>query len=244
MGYLISFRTTLIALGIVGGSLAASVVLTDTPQAAIYVVPDTNVVEVGQHISVVVMIQSNVPVNAFTSELIFDSERFEVVSIDYNTSIANLWAEEPWYNRASNSIYFAGGTTITDGFEGTGELLHATLRAKNAGDTIITLHNTRVLAHDGLGRDVPLSQPLDTLFTIDTTPFAAPLEEVEESTITVMSDVPSLDVNNDGVVGFKDISTLLTAFGSNEDKYDFNGDGTVDWSDIRTWQQLRKTSGG
>jgi hypothetical protein len=144
--------------------------------------------------------------------------------------------------KASNSVYFAGGTTITDGFTGTGELLRATLQAKRVGDTTITLRNTRVLAHDGLGRDVPLNKPLNTLFSIDTTPFATPLEETEESIVSVISDVPPLDVNNDGEIGFKDISILLTALGSTEDKYDFNRDGRVDWSDIRTWQQLRKSS--
>jgi len=242
MAYLLSFRTILIALGILGGSLAASVVLTDTPQASIYLVPDTSFVEVGDKVTIAVMVQSNMSVNAFTSELVFDPEFFQVTSISYNTSIANLWVEEPWYNRANNSVYFAGGTTITDGFIGTGELLRTTLHAKKAGNTAVILRNTRVLAHDGLGRDVSLKTPLDTLFSIDTTPFAAPLEETGVSTIAVISDVPPLDANDDGVVDFKDIGTLLTALGSKKDKYDYNRDGTVNWSDVRTWQQLRKTS--
>ena len=221
------------------GTLTASIALTDKPSAAIYAVPNTTFVEVGDTVVFGVMVKSNVPVNAFASELIFDTIRFDVTGINYNTSIANLWVEEPWYNRANNSVYFAGGTTQTDGFIGTDELMRVTLRAKAAGETVLTLRNTRVLAHDGLGKDVPLTKPLDTLFTIDTTPFATPLKEVETEPIAIIHDVPTLDVNNDGILSFKDVGVLLTALGSDNANFDFNGDGTVSWGDIRTWQQLK-----
>lgn len=242
MSYLLSLRTIFLILGVLASSVLASVALTGSPQASIYVVPNISAVETGDIVDITVMVKSNVPVNAFTSELVFDPEHFQVINISYNTSIANLWVEEPWYNRAENSLYFAGGTTMTDGFTGSGELLRATLQAKRVGDTVINLRNTRVLAHDGLGKDVALDKPLDTLFSIDTTPFVTPLEETVADTMSVVSDIPSLDINNDGVIGFQDIGSLLTAFGSNEDRYDFNRDGVVNWQDIRAWQQLRKAA--
>jgi hypothetical protein len=239
MNYFFSIPTALAALVMAASTFAASVILTSQPSAAIYVTPSTTSVEVGDMVTILVLVKSNVPVNAFTSELIFDTARFEVKDISYNTSIADLWVEEPWYNRASNSIYFAGGTTKKDGFTGTGELMQVTLQAKAVGDTQLNLRNTRVLAHDGLGIDVPLTKPLDTFFTIDTTPFATPLQEIKTESIVVISERPTLDVNGDGTLSFKDIGVLLSSIGSDDARYDFNGDGSVSWSDIRTWQKLR-----
>lgn len=240
MGYIFSLRTLLAVLAVSASTLTAAVMFTGAPTASIYVVPDRTTVEAGDEVTLHVMVKSNVPVNAFTSELIFSTDHFQVSDISYNNSVADLWVEEPWYNRADNSIYFAGGTTKPDGFIGTGELMRVTLQTKRAGDTALTLHNTRVLAHDGLGGDVPLSQPLDTLFVIDTTPFATPLQTIAIKPIAIVPSLPRLDVNNDGALNFKDIGVLLMNLGSNKAEYDFNGDGAVTWSDIRTWQQLRK----
>jgi hypothetical protein len=239
MNYFFSFRMIVAAIAIPVTALTTTVILSDDPAASMYVVPSATSVEIGGTLSVAVMVKSNVPVNAFTSELVFDTNRFYVTNISYNTSIANLWVEEPWYNRANNSIYFAGGTTQSDGFVGTGELMRVTLQARSAGDTILTLRNTRVLAHNGLGKDVSLVQPLDTLFSIDTTPFATPLQEIETDVIAIVSDLPPLDVNGDGVLSFRDIGTLLSALGSDQVLYDFNGDNKVTWADIRAWQKLR-----
>jgi len=240
MGYFLSLRTILVAISVFAGTLVASVILTDNPMASIYVTPPISSVSVGDTIDITVKVKSNVPVNAFTGELIFDTDYFFVSNINYSTSIANLWVEEPWYNRANNSLYFAGGTTVDGGFAGTGELMKVTLQAKTAGDTTLTLHNIRVMAHDGLGSDIQLSEPLDTLFSIDTTPFITPIQETDTNSITIVQSSLPLDVNKDGILSFQDVSTLLFALGSNKVMYDFNGDGAVTWADIRTWQQLRK----
>jgi hypothetical protein len=239
MNSIFSLRMIVAAIAVPITAFAASVILSDKPTASIYVVPGATSVEIGGTVSVAVMVKSNVPVNAFTSELVFDTDRFYVTNISYNTSIANLWVEEPWYNRSDNNIYFAGGTTQSDGFVGTGELMQVTLQARSAGNTILTLQNTRVLAHDGLGKDVTLIQPLDTIFSVDTTSYITPLQEIGTDVIAIVPNLPPLDVNGDGVLGFRDIGTLLSALGSDQVLYDFNGDNKVTWADIRTWQKLR-----
>ncbi len=223
------------------GTLAASVITSDSsPTASLYVVPELPSVGVGETITFTIMAESNVPVNTFVGELVFDTDYFFVTNISYNTSIANLWVEEPWYNRDKNTIYFAGGTTQAGGFSGVGELVQVTMQAKAAGDAALQLRNVRVLAHDGLGSDVELTKPLDTLISVDTTPFAIPLQEAPMERVVIVADAPPLDVNGDGKLSFQDTGVLLFALGSTNPKYDFNGDGSVTWADIRTWQQLRK----
>ena len=238
MQYFLSLRTLLVAVLAVAGAMMATVGLSDRTPALMSITPTAATVAVGETATFAVVVESRVPVNAFTGELVYDSDRFIVSSIDYNTSIANLWVEEPWYNRAENSLYFAGGTTQPGGFVGKGELLRVTLQARSAGDTTLTLRNERILAHDGLGNDVALATPLDALFSADVTPYRVELES-EHNFVAVVPEVPPLDVNQDGELGFQDISVLLLNFGSSNAAYDFTGDGTVSWADIRTWQRLR-----
>jgi hypothetical protein len=239
MPYFFAVRTIGISLLALVGTLVATVILSNQAPAAMQLSPTLATVAIGGTTSVAVMVSSNTPVNAYTGEIEFDSDRFSVLAIEYNTSIADLWVEEPWHNRADNTIYFAGGTTARGGFTGRGELLRVTLQAERPGDSAIRLRNPRILAHDGLGSDVLLATPLDALFTADTAPYALTLPETSDKLVTIVPLLPPLDVNQDGVLGFQDISVLLVHLGSRNAAYDFTGDGIVSWSDIRTWQDLR-----
>ncbi|MFZ2253299.1 MAG: hypothetical protein WAW13_03990 [Minisyncoccia bacterium] len=240
MHYLLSIRALLAAIVVAVGALTATVILSDEFPAAMYISPSTATVTQGGTQQFKIMVKSQVPVNAFAGEVIFDTEKFSVVDISYNTSVANLWVEEPWYNRANNNIYFAGGTTQPGGFVGEEALITVTLKAMHAGDATFSLHNPRILAHDGLGQDVPLTTPLDALFTVDTTPYAISIPPTTDNYVTVLDDVPPLDLNQDGTIGFQDIGVLLSAIGGSDSQYDFTGDGKVTWSDLRVWQELRK----
>jgi hypothetical protein len=239
MHYLLSLRTLLAAILAGGGIFTATVILSDEFPAAMYLTPITATVEQGATQQFNVMVKSQVPVNAFAGEVVFDNKKFNVVDISYNTDMADLWVDEPWYNRAQNNIYFAGGTTDPDGFTGEESLITVTLQAVQTGDAAFSLHNPRILAHDGLGRDVSLVTPLDSLFTIDTTPYAVAIPNPSDNHVVVVVDLPPLDVNQDGRLGFQDVGVLLLSIGSNEPKHDFTGDGQVTWADIRQWQNLR-----
>jgi hypothetical protein len=239
MQYLLSMRMVVALVVAITSTFVATVVLNDRPGAELELSPNLATIAMNETFTVSVMARSSVPANAFTGEIVFDTNRLTVESIDYNTSIANLWVKEPWYNRADNSIYFAGGTTAPGGFSGRGELLRVTLRATQPGDTTLSLRNVRVMAHDGLGTDLPIGEPLDALFTVDTTPYTLPSPEAEEDKfVTVVPLQPNLDLNDDGERNFQDISVLLLNIGRSVPAYDFTGDGQVTWSDVRVWQQL------
>ena len=65
----------------------------------------------GQAFGVDVMVDSEVPTNVFSGELRFSPDILKIVSIDYNTSVADLWAELPWFNNGAGTLNFGGGTT-------------------------------------------------------------------------------------------------------------------------------------
>ena len=242
MPYILSIRTILVALLAIAGTLTASVILSEEFPAAMYIAPVNATIAQGDTQQFDIMVKSRVPANAFTGEIIFDTDKFQVTAISYNTEVADLWVDEPWYNRASNSIYFAGGTTNPNGFIGTEALITVTVQALQAGNATFSLHNPRILAHDGLGNDIPLVTPLDALFTIDTTPYAITIATPIDNSVTIIEKMPPLDINQDGSINFQDISVLLLAIGSDNPQYDFTGDGRVTWADIRQWQRLRTQS--
>src|SRR6056297_2483050 len=118
MPYILSIRTIVVTLLALAGTLTASVILSDEFPAAMYIAPVNATMAQGDTQQFDIMVKSRVPANAFTGEIIFDTDKFHVTAIRYNTDVADLWVDEPWYNRASNSIYFAGGTTNPNGFIG------------------------------------------------------------------------------------------------------------------------------
>ena len=77
-----------------------------------------------------------------------------------------MWAEKPWYENGAGTIKFIGGTTRKGGFFGTGSLITITFRAHGTGDAVVRVRDARILAHDGLGTDVPLGEPIDSLFSV------------------------------------------------------------------------------
>lgn len=200
-----------------------------------YIEPHTGVFLKDTSFTVRVVVSADVPVNVFKGELRFDFTKIKVASIDYNTSIANLWAETPWYENGDGTLNFIGGTTREGGFLGTGVLMTITFDTVEAGPARMHVHGARILAHDGLGSDVSLQEPLDALFTVDehriaretvATPTPPPSE------IAVVNELPQTDVNGDGEQTIADVSIFMVGMMSDNLAFDFTGDGEVNISDL------------
>ncbi len=198
--------------------------LTDTSsEAKMELTPTASVVSIGNTIDVSVTVTSEIPVNAFTGIITFDDTKLAVEKIDYNTSIADLWAEEPWYKNGNGTIHFAGGTTEKGGFTGSGSLLNVTFVAKETGDTTMSLQETAILKHDGFGTPADLATPIDNIFTITPKSQGA----ANTTLITVRSETNRTDLNNDGKNNLADISLFLGYYATKDQQGDINGDGTV-----------------
>jgi len=224
--------SALIAVLSVGSLVVAPAIFKSS--ADMYIVPNTGHVIIGNTFKVNVVVDAQVPVNVFTGEVRFDSNNLQVESIDYNTSIANLWAELPWYENGAGTINFTGGTTERGGFQGNGSLITVTFRTLERGNTSLRLEKARILAHDGLGTDVPLTRPLDAIFEVEERVRTATVAQpgVTTSSLTVISNPPSTDLNGDGRQTLADVSIFMLNMFRYNPRFDFNQDGVVDTKDL------------
>jgi hypothetical protein len=186
----------------------------------------------GETIVVEVVVESEVPVNAFAGTVTFDPAVLAVASIDYNTSIADLWAEKPWYENGAGTVSFAGGSTKSGGFTGAGTLLTITFTGHTPGESPLVVENAQILQHDGLGSDTTVKTPIDTIFTIEAD--VAPTIPTSPETSVVVSDTlpPSTDLNGDGRQSIADVSILMQYLFTGDLRGDLNGDGQVSLADL------------
>jgi hypothetical protein len=202
--------------------------------------PAIKTVVAGETFDITIVVESRVPVNVFAGELLFDTTTLAVESIDYNTSIADLWAEEPWYSNGEGTLTFIGGTTRPGGFTGTDDLITITFRAKETGAGSLVISDATILQHDGLGSEATLAEPIDAIFTVrpEATSTATGTETnlIQAvrlgSSYNVVTSLPSTDLNGDGRQSIADTSILLLNMGSRDPRYDLNGDGAVNLTDL------------
>jgi hypothetical protein len=190
---------------------------------------------VGEIFEVSVIVESKVPVNVFAGELAFDTDTLEVEAIDYNTSVADLWAEEPWYSNGEGTLRYAGGTTRRGGFIGTDNLITIRFKTLKEGAGSLRIMNAHILEHDGLGTDATLATHIDALFTIEEEKFTEAnliQQSIIPSTYAVVETPPSPDLNNDGKQSIADVSIFLLHMASGDTRFDFNLDGKVNLKDF------------
>lgn len=233
-GYMQLLLIALLAAGSMTAALLFALPITTTPQASMSISPTEATVELGDTLVVKVVVSAEVPVNAFTGEVVFDSGVFSVDKIEYDTSIANLWVTEPWYSKSDNSIYFAGGDTTPGGFTGRGTLMTIYLTAKNPGFVSLSLLEAKVLQHDGFGTEATLDTGADFLFTAERIASETNVAEgkINEMWVQVDTASPSADLNQDGIVTLADLSILTVNFGSTKKQYDLNQNGRVGFGDL------------
>lgn len=219
------------------GALTASVALAPHEmegEASLSLRPQELTTLIDNTVKLEVLISANTPVNAFMGEVIFDTNLFTVEKIEYNTALADLWVTEPWYSKADNTIYFAGGTTRPGGFIGKDNLLTIHLSSRNTGETVVGIENARILKHDGLGTDTVLATSIDSVISAlaeDQTSITTETKDTATA-VTIVPNPPSFDVNNDGKVSLSDIASFMLKLGSSDIRFDFNQDGIVSTADL------------
>lgn len=198
-------------------------------EARMYIDPESHTAVLGDTVVLTVRAESRIPVNVFAGDLSFNKNVLQVQSIDYNTSVADLWAVKPWYENGDGTLTFGGGTTKHEGFMGNGSLITITFKTVGPGDSSLHLKNVHILKHDGLGTDASVKEPIDSVLTI------LPLAVLEHTNthIAVVKEVPSADIDGDGSITIKDASIFMLHLFGYDSRFDFNLDGTVDTDDLR-----------
>jgi hypothetical protein len=182
-------------------------------------------IEAGENFTLHVYAQAHVPINAVDITLSFDKNSVEVVQVDRGQSVLTIWTEDPIVR--SNKVILRGGT-YRKGFIGEHEIASIDLRALSTGLGTFEAKDVVLLAGDGSGTPVTVSESLDSsvsFFVYD--------ENTEPSEIAVHVKVKIVtDINGDGKVTLADISAFMGAWGSKKATYDFNSDGKMTFRDF------------
>ena len=229
---------TLMASAIVGFFTLSGLYLipgiTTPTTSSMYLEPGEITVALGDTFTVDVMVSVPVPVNAFTGVITFDESVLAVSSIEYATSIADLWVKEPWYSQGAGTINFTGGTTARGGFNGKGALLSIKFKAIGVGNGRVAMSDTRILENNGQGSDVLLTKQIDTIFAVTSTT----VPDIKESKLSspakikIVTSLPNTDLNNDNATTFADLSIFMVDIAKGNPQADFNGDGKVNMADL------------
>ncbi len=215
--------------------LGITVVTNDPkPAAQILIEPLEALVETGEVIEIQILVKASEPVNVFAGEIGFNPRVLRIESIDYNTSVADLWVDEPWYSNGEGTLTFGGGTTKAGGFEGKDQLILVKLVAISEGEGVISINDSKILKHDGLGTEVEPATAKAAILTVTNSP---PVEQItatekEETTYKVVKEVPNTDLNGDGKQSLADISIFMLNMAGNKPRFDFNLDGEVGLKDL------------
>lgn len=171
---------------------------------------------VGENTHVRLDITTKAQINAVGGTVVFPSEILAIDSIARDTSIIDLWAEEPTFSNVDGTLHLSGGIVpkeTTTGDHGT--VLTITFRVLKSGKATISLKDGQILAANGEGTNIYSGSNALTLYTRD-------------------QGRPSPDINDDGVLSLNDVNTLyLKTFRTYDGRYDLNGDAKVNWNDVK-----------
>ena len=215
-----------------GGFLISS---NPTSEADVRIEPTHGLVKIGDTFAIHVIVTARTPVNVFRGVLRFDANALEVASIDYNTSIANLWAEEPWYSNGDGTISFTGGTAQSGGFLGEGSLITITFNTKSIGETSIGIDEMRIMKYDGLGTEITVEKPIDTIFAVEENALKEQTilnTAIPGPVVTIVNKEENTDLNHDGKQTIADVSIFMTDYIKQNLRSDFNQDGKVNLKDL------------
>lgn len=219
-----------------------SVILQSTdPETAMRLSPRSGTTTINEAFTVSVLVDSKIAVNAFSGNISYNPKIIRINEIKYNTSIADLWVEEPWYSNGDGTIKFAGGTTAKGGFTGSGSLLEINFTPIANGEAQLNLNDAQIFIHDGFGTEANLSESIDALFTVEAIKDQAQLviDSQSKGKITVLPATTSFDLNDDQKINLVDISIFMLNMLSNDSRFDFNQDGRINTTDLSLLLEAR-----
>jgi hypothetical protein len=134
--------------------------------ATLELVPASATVPVGGIVNSSVLISSSdQAMNAVSGTLTFSPSQFEVVSVSKAGSVLTLWVQDPAFSNSDGTVTF-GGIVPNPGYQGSrGKVLSVTLRAKRAGQAVVSFSDSSVLANDGNGTNI-LTTALPASYTV------------------------------------------------------------------------------
>lgn len=182
-----------------------------------------------------IYVTSSIPFNAVDAEIRFPIDTLDVVGVNQDNSVIDLWVKEPTYSNENGTITFVGGTPRDGGLSGKNLILSILFHPKATGTASIDVFHSVILASNGTGTDLNGSTtPADLIINElgDTANNNVITDETIRTYTINEKDLPSPDLNHDGAYTIKDLSLFLPALkGAYDATRDFNGDGSVNLKD-------------
>lgn len=183
-----------------------------------------SILKEGQQFSIDVRIYAHEPVNAIDLAIAYPKDQVEITGIDAGESVITLWTKDPYIN--NNVAYFQGGT-YRKGFKGDHFIARIDAIAKKSGLAKITAKNVKLLAGDGQGTEVEVS---------DTDGNQEIQISIANSAGEIVGDIRVIkiitDIDGDGQVTLKDVSVFMAAWRDQDVIFDFNSDGRMTFRDF------------
>ncbi len=206
-------------------ALASIAAVSSTKGSYIKIVPSTTAVEVGTQFTLTVYVYADAPINAIDISMLYPDESIEVLGIDKGDSVITLWTEEPFVK--DGAVVLRGGT-YQRGFVGEHKIAIVNVKAKVAGSAQFLAGEVKLLAGDGKGTSVKADTSKASITTNVYEAGTKPASSFEGSTTVVIVT----DIDGDGVVSLKDISSFMANWVSKAQKFDFNNDGAMTFKDF------------
>jgi hypothetical protein len=204
--------------------LGASVI-TSTEVSYIKLTADKRAVQAGDRIALDIYAYAHVPVNAVDITLRFEPDAVEVIGVDRGQSVLTIWTKDPTVEK--DKVTLSGGT-FKKGFVGEHKIARVNLLAKQTGQSDFVASNVTLLAGDGQGTPVTVAESSNSslsLMIYDEN--ASPDDIAVDVSVTILTDI-----DGDGKVSLKDVSSFMGAWTSKTKTYDFNGDGKMSFRDF------------
>jgi len=212
-------------------ALLGTAAVVSNSKSFIHLESSSSSVRSGQTFQIDVYVTAHVPINAVDINLTFPKEQISIVGIDIGESVITLWTEEPYIK--NNSVILQGGT-FRKGFLGDHKIATINARAIQTGLAQFTAEDVVLLAGDGSGTAVKVSETgkeSTSLYIAHEDGTFTPVKEGVGLQGTA-SVVLITDIDGDGKVTLGDISRFMAAWSSRAVIYDFNGDGAMSFRDF------------
>jgi hypothetical protein len=210
-----TFSFVLLGLVVIGMANALS-----TTVASVVVSSSVQTVTPGEIFYLTVTVSTPVSINAVDIVVDYPEDKMELETIDTGPSVITLWTRAPYDE--NGKIYFQGGT-YRRGFIGEHTIARVRMKARVAGEALISVPTVSLVAGDGRGSAVAVEEPADTRVSIS--------DEVD--TLVARANVSIVtDVDGNGVVDIKDVSAFMSAWFTRGQTFDFNGDGRMTFRDF------------
>ncbi len=197
-----------------------------TQGSFIRLAPSATTVLQGERFSIDIYANAHVPVNAVDVTIEYLPEAIEVLSVDKAQSVLTIWTKEP--EITTNTIALSGGT-FRRGFIGEHLLATIKVQAKYTGKTEFMVKNAELLAGDGKGTPVSVTGIGDA----SKKSFVIYDENEDPAKITANIGVKiTADIDGDGEVTLRDISSFMASWHTKDVTYDFNSDGRMNFVDF------------